>query len=170
MNTQFRLLACLAVLSSAATLAHAEEKRNAVSLFGNITSSSDISFIRVNLGYERLVLDKTSILVNYSQFYTDVDGNKFGNSAISLGVTQYLGAPLQGGKLLVYGKGIVSALRTEVPGGGSSSGTGLGLFAGLEQPFSETTSLFEELGYQRDRTEGVSTNSIVFNVGLKLRF
>jgi hypothetical protein len=169
MKNKFRLIACVLALSSVASLAQAEEKRNAVTLFGNITSSSDISFVRVNLGYERLVLDKTSVLVSYSQFYTDSNGFKVGTQAISLGATQYLGAPLQGGKLLVYGKGVVSALRTET-GVGSTNGTGLGLFAGLEQPFSEATSLFEELGYERDSSDGLKTNSVVFNVGLKLRF
>jgi hypothetical protein len=170
MKTNFRLIACVLALSSVASAAYAQEKRNAVSLFGNITSSSDVSFIRVNLGYERLILEKTAVLVNLSQFNTEVNGNKIGNTSVSVGATQYLGAPLQGGKLLVYGKGVVSALRTEISGGATSSGTGLGLFAGLEQPISEGTSLFEELGYQRDSSDGVKTNSVVFNVGLKLRF
>ena len=61
MKTKFRLLACLLALSSVATGAQAEEKRNAVSLSGNISSSSDFSQANVNAGYERLLTDRISL-------------------------------------------------------------------------------------------------------------
>jgi len=168
MNTQFRLLACLAVLSSAATLAHAEEKRNAVSLFGNVSSSSDFSQANVNAAYERLVTDKLSLSVNVSYFKIKAGGSDSNSTTVSGGATYYVGRPLQASNMLFYGKGIISS--THLSGSGSGSGTGFGAFGGLEQPLSEATSLFEELGYQRTKIEETSFNQVVFNIGLKLRF
>jgi len=166
MNTPFRLLACLIALSSVATLTHAEEKRNAVSLFGNVSSSSDFSQANVNAAYERLVTEKLSLSVNVSYFKIKAGGADTNSTTVSGGATYYIGRPLEASNMLFYGKGIISS--THISGGGS--GTGFGAFGGLEQPLSEATSLFEELGYQRTKIDDTSFNQVVFNIGLKLRF
>lgn len=166
MNTPFRLLACLIALSSVATLTQAEEKRNAVSLFGNVSSSSDFSQANVNAAYERLVTEKLSLSVNVSYFKIKAGGADTNSTTVSGGATYYVGRPLEASNMLFYGKGIVSS--THISGGGS--GTGFGAFGGLEQPLSEATSLFEELGYQRTKIDDTSFNQVVFNIGLKLRF
>jgi len=166
MNTHFRALACAAALLGLAAAAHAEEKRNAVSLFGNISSSSDMKQANVNVGYERLVTDKLSVLASVTYFKTDFAGSSSTMSTISGGATYYVGRPLDASNMLFYGKGIVSSVH--VSGGGT--GAGFGVFAGLEQPLSEATSLFEELGYQRAEIANQKMNQVVFNIGLKLRF
>lgn len=168
MNTKLRLIACALALTAVASVAHAEEKRNAVSLFGNISSSSDFSQANVNAAYERLVTDKLSLSANVSYFKIDVGGGGGGTTSttVSGGATYYVGRPLEASNMLFYGKGIISS--THISGGGS--GTGFGAFAGLEQPLSEATSLFEELGYQRTKIDDQSFNQVVFNIGLKLRF
>jgi hypothetical protein len=168
MKTQLRLIACAVALTSLASVAHAQsqDKRNAVSLFGNISSSSEFSQANVSAGYERLVTDKLSVTANVTYFKIDVGGGGTTSTTVSGGATYYVGQPLKASNMLFYGKGIVSS--THISGGGS--GTGFGAFAGLEQPLGESTSLFEELGYQRSKIEDQSFNQIVFNIGLKIRF
>lgn len=167
MKTKFRLIACLLALGSVASVAQAQEKRNAVSLFGNISSSSDFSQANVSGGYERLVTDKLSLNVNLTYFKLDAGGTDSTSTTVSGGATYYVGRPLQASNMLFYGKGVVSSTHFS---GGGGSGTGFGVFAGLEQPLGESTSLFEELGYQRTKLDDTSFNQVVFNIGLKLRF
>ena len=166
MNTTLRLIACALALTSVTSVAHAEEKRNAVSLFGNISSSSDFSQANVSAGYERLLTDKLSLSANVTYFKLDMGGGGTTSTTLSGGATYYVGRPLEASNMLFYGKGIVST--THISGGGS--GNGFGAFAGLEQPLGESTSLFEELGYQRTKIDDESFNQVVFNIGLKLRF
>lgn len=166
MKTKIRLFACAFVLTSMAAAAQAQEKRNAVSLFGNVSSSSELSQANVSAGYERLVTDKLSVSANVTYFKFDAGGANSTSTTVSGGATYYVGQPLQASNMLFYGKGIVSS--THISGGGS--GTGFGAFAGLEQPLGEATSLFEELGYQRSKIDDVNFNQIVFNIGLKIRF
>jgi hypothetical protein len=166
MNTLSRAVACAAALLALAATAQAEEKRNAISLFGNISSSSEMKQANVNVGYERLVTDKLSLSATVTYFKTEVGGSDSTMSTISGGATYYVGRPLDASNMLFYGKGIVSS--THISGGGN--GTGFGIFGGLEQPLSEATSLFEELGYQRSKIDDISMNAVVFNIGLKLRF
>jgi hypothetical protein len=169
MKTKLRLIACAVALTSLASLAHAQaqDKRNAVSLFGNISSSSEFSQANVSAGYERLVTDKLSVSANVTYFKIDVGGaGGTTSTTVSGGATYYVGQPLKASNMLFYGKGIVSS--THISGGGS--GTGFGAFAGLEQPLGEATSLFEELGYQRTKIDDQSFNQVVFNIGLKIRF
>jgi hypothetical protein len=167
MKTKIRLMACALALTSVAGMAHAQEKRNAVSLFGNISSSSDFSQANVSAGYERLVTDKLSLSANVTYFKIDAGGSDTTSTTVSGGATYYVGQPLQASNMLFYGKGLVSFSHLS---GGGGSGTGFGAFAGLEQPLGESTSLFEELGYQRTKYDDVSFNQVVFNIGLKLRF
>jgi hypothetical protein len=166
MKTKIRLIACALALTSVAAAAQAQEKRNAVSLFGNISSSSELSQANVSAGYERLVTDKLSVSANVTYFKFDAGGANSTSTTVSGGATYYVGQPLQASNMLFYGKGIVSS--THISGDGS--GTGFGAFAGLEQPLGEATSLFEELGYQRSKIDDVNFNQVVFNIGLKIRF
>lgn len=166
MKTKIRLIACALALTAVAAAAQAQEKRNAVSLFGNISSSSELSQANVSAGYERLVTDKLSVSANVTYFKFDAGGANSTSTTVSGGATYYVGQPLQASNMLFYGKGIVSS--THISGGGS--GTGFGAFAGLEQPLGEATSLFEELGYQRSKIDDVNFNQVVFNIGLKIRF
>ncbi|MBT9524202.1 MAG: hypothetical protein IV105_03000 [Rhizobacter sp.] len=169
MKTKLRLIACAVALTSLASVAHAQaqDKRNAVSLFGNISSSSDFSQANVSASYERLVTDKLSVLGSVTYFKVDAGGSDTTSTTVSGGATYYVGQPLQASNMLFYGKGVVSFSHLS---GGGGSGTGFGAFAGLEQPLGESTSLFEELGYQRAKYDDVSFNQVVFNIGLKLRF
>lgn len=169
MKTKLRLIACAVALTSLASVAHAQaqDKRNAVSLFGNISSSSDFSQANVSASYERLVTDKLSVLGTVTYFKIDAGGSDTTSTTVSGGATYYVGQPLQASNMLFYGKGVVSFSHLS---GGGGSGSGFGAFAGLEQPLGESTSLFEELGYQRTKYDDVSFNQVVFNIGLKLRF
>jgi hypothetical protein len=167
MKQQLRLIAGAVALSAVTLAAHAEEKRNAVSLFGNISSSSDFSQANVNAGYERLVTDKLSLSANVAYFQFKVGGEDSSSTTITGGATYYVGKPAQASNMLFYGKGVVSYSHLN---GGGGNGTGFGAFAGLEQPLGENTSLFEELGYQRTKFDDQSINQVVFNIGLKLRF
>ncbi|MBX3622944.1 MAG: hypothetical protein KF891_23485 [Rhizobacter sp.] len=168
MKNKLRLIAGALALSAIAITAHAEEKRNAVSLFGNISSSSDYSQANVNATYERLVTDKLSIAAGVTYFKIDA-GEAVTNTGLTLGATYYVGRPMEASNMLFYAKGIVGVTRAEAPGA-SDTGNSIGLFGGLEQPLSEATSLFEELGYQRTKVFDDSRNEVVFNIGLKLRF
>ncbi len=167
MKTMNRLIACAFALTSVTVAAQAEEKRNAVSLFGNISSSSEFSQANVSAGYERLVTDKLSVSANVTYFKIDGGGANSTSTTVSGGATYYVGQPLQASNMLFYGKGLVSFSHLS---GGGGSGTGFGVFAGLEQPLGESTSLFEELGYQRTKYDDFSYNQVVFNIGLKIRF
>lgn len=170
MKNKYHLIAGALVLSAVAMSAQAQEKRNAVSLFGNITSSSDQSMANVNATYERLVTDKLSITVGATYFRTEFGGSDFNTIGVTGGATYYIGKPSQGSNMLFYGKGVVGFTRSESPGLGSDTGNVIGIFGGLEQPLSEATSLFEELGYQRSKVFDESQNAVVFNIGLKIRF
>ena len=168
MPTKFCLSVCAIALTAAASMAQAqEEKRNAVSLFGNISSSSDYSQANVSAGYERLISDKLSLAASVTYFKLDAGGADSTSTTVSGGATYYVGRPMQASNMLFYGKGVVSFSHLS---GGGGSGTGFGVFAGLEQPLGESTSLFEELGYQRTKYDDISLNQVVFNIGLKLRF
>jgi hypothetical protein len=166
MKTQLRLIACALALTSVASVAHAEEKRNAVSLSGNISSSSDFSQANVNAGYERLVTDKLSVSVNVLYLKSKFGGSSFDSTGVTGGVTYYIGQPMQGSNMLFYGKAVVGTTHTS----GAGSESLYGGFGGLEQPIGENTSLFEELGFQRTKFAGENLNQVVFNFGLKLRF
>lgn len=168
MKNNFRLIAGALALSAVAMTAHAEEKRNAVSLFGNVSSSSDYSQANVNATYERLVTDKLSIAAGITYFKIDA-GAATTNTGVTLGATYYVGRPMEASNMLFYGKALVGLTRSEAPGA-SDTGNTIGIFGGLEQPMSEATSLFEELGYQRTKVFDTSRNEVVFNIGLKLRF
>jgi hypothetical protein len=170
MKNKLHLIAGAVLLSALAMSAQAQEKRNAVSLFGNISSSSDYSTANVNATYERLVTDKLSILVGATYFKIDAGGADNTALGLTAGATYYVGKPSQASNMLFYGKGIVGLTRVDASGGGSDTGNTIGIFAGLEQPLSEATSLFEELGYQRTKVFDDSRNEVVFNIGLKLRF
>jgi hypothetical protein len=170
MKNKLQLLAGAFLLSAVAMSAQAQEKRNAVSLFGNVSSSSDYSQANVNATYERLVTDKLSITVGATYFKMDVGGFDSTSVGVTGGATYYVGKPSQASNMLFYGKGIVGLTRVDAAGGGSDTGNVIGLFAGLEQPLSEATSLFEELGYQRTKVFDDSRNEVVFNIGLKIRF
>lgn len=170
MKNKLQLIAGAVLLSAVAMSAQAQEKRNAVSLFGNISSSSDYSTANVNATYERLVTDKLSINVGATYFKIDVGGADSNTVGVTAGATYYVGKPSQASNMLFYGKGIVGFTRTETPGLGSDTGNVIGIFGGLEQPLSEATSLFEELGYQRTKVFDDSRNEVVFNIGLKIRF
>lgn len=169
MKKKLALLAAAVALSATAVSAQAQEKRNAVSLFGNITSSNDYSTANVNGTYERLVTDKLSIAVGAT--YTKFEFGGFDSTSLGLtaGATYYIGRPSQASNMLFYGKGIVGLTRAESPVE-SDTGNTIGIFAGLEQPLSEATSLFEELGYQRTDVFNDTRNEVVFNIGLKIRF
>lgn len=169
MKTTLRLMAAALALSSVTLAAQAQEKRNAVSLFGNISSSSDYSTANVNGTYERLVTDKLSVAVGVTYFKMDVGGFDSTTFGLTGGATYYVGRPSEASNMLFYGKGVVGLTRSEVPGD-SDTGNTIGVFAGLEQPLGENTSLFEELGYQRTKVFDDSRNEVVFNIGLKLRF
>jgi hypothetical protein len=170
MKNKLQLIAGAVLLSAVAMSAQAQEKRNAVSLFGNISSSSDYSTANVNATYERLVTDKLSVTVGATYFKIDAGG--VDNTALGLtaGATYYIGKPSQASNMLFYGKGVVGITRVDGGVGGSDTGNVIGAFAGLEQPLSEATSLFEELGYQRTKVFDDSRNEVVFNIGLKIRF
>jgi hypothetical protein len=170
MKTTLRLMAAALALSSVTLAAQAQEKLNAVSLFGNISSSSDYSTANVNATYERLVTDKLSVAVGVTYFKMDVGGFDSTSFGVTGGATYYVGKPSQASNMLFYGKGIVGLTRVDGGAGGSDTGNTIGVFAGLEQPLSEATSLFEELGYQRTKVFDDSRNEVVFNIGLKLRF
>lgn len=166
MKNQFRLIASVLALSSVALAAHAEEKRNAVSLSGNISSSSDFSQANVNAGYERLLTDKLSLSVNVLYLKSKFGGSSFDSTGVTGGATYYLGRPMQASNMLFYGKAVLGTTHSS----GAGSETLVGGFGGLEQPMGENTSLFEELGFQRTKFAGENVNQIVFNFGLKLRF
>ncbi len=166
MKNKLGLLACLLTLSSVASVAQAEEKRNAVSLSGNISSASDFSQANVNAGYERLLTDKISLSANVVYLKSKFGGTSFDSTGLTGGVTYYLGRPMQNSTMLVYGKGVVGTTHTS----GAGSETLFGAFGGLEQPIGESTSLFEELGLQHTKFAGETLNQVVFNFGLKLRF
>jgi hypothetical protein len=169
MKKKLALMAGALALSAVAVSAQAQEKRNAVSLFGNISSSDDFSTANINATYERLVTDKLSVAVGVTYFKIDAGGADSTNLGVTAGATYYIGRPSQASNMLFYGKGLVGITRAE-GGGLSDTGNTIGLFAGLEQPLSEATSLFEELGYQRTDVFNQTRNEIVFNIGLKLRF
>lgn len=170
MKKKFVLMAGALALSAIAVTAQAQEKRNAVSLFGNISSSDDYSQSNVNATYERLVTDKLSIAVGATYFKVDGGGGfDSTNLGVTVGATYYIGRPSQASNMLFYGKGLVGLTRAEA-GATSDTGNTIGIFAGLEQPLSEATSLFEELGFQRTDVFNNTRNEIVFNIGLKLRF
>ena len=169
MKKKFALMAGALALSAVAVTAQAQEKRNAVSLFGNITSSDDYSTANVNGTYERLVTDKLSIAVGATYTRFDFAGFDTTSLGVTAGATYYIGRPMQASNMLFYGKGIVGLTRSETPID-KDTGNTIGVFAGLEQPLSEATSLFEELGFQRTKVFDDSRNEIVFNIGLKLRF
>lgn len=169
MNKTLRLLTAAVALGAVALGAQAQEKRNAVSLFGNISSSSDYSQANVNATYERLVTDKLSVAVGVTYFRIDAGGLDTTNTGLTAGATYYIGKPSQATNMLFYGKGILGLTRSQAPGA-SDTGNTIGIFGGLEQPLSEATSLFEELGYQRTKVFDDSRNEVVFNIGLKIRF
>jgi hypothetical protein len=169
MKKQLLVLAGAVALSTVSLAAHAQEKRNAVSLFGNVSSSSDFSQANVSATYERLVTDKLSVAVGATYFRMDVGGFDSTSTGVTAGVTYYIGKPAQAANMLFYGKGIVGVTRQE-GSGSSDTGNTFGIFGGLEQPLSEATSLFEELGYQRSKVFDESINQVVFNIGLKIRF
>jgi len=166
MKTKFRLIACALALTSVASVAHAEEKRNAVSLSGNISSSSDFSQANVNAGYERLLTDKLSLSVNVLYLKSKFGGTSFDSTGVTGGATYYIGQPMQSSNMLFYGKAVVGTTHTS----GAGSESLFGGFGGLEQPMGENTSLFEELGFQHTKFAGENLNQVVFNFGLKLRF
>jgi hypothetical protein len=170
MKKNLVMLAGALALSAVAMTAQAQEKRNAVSLFGNISSSSDFSQANVNATYERLVTDKLSINVGATYFLMDFNGSDTSTLGVTAGATYYIGRPMQASNMLFYGKGVVGFTRSEMAGAGSDTGNVIGLFAGLEQPLSEATSLFQELGVQRSEVFDQSETSVVFNIGLKIRF
>lgn len=163
------LMAGALTLCAVAVSAQAQEKRNAVSLFGNIASSSDVTTSVVNAGYERLVTDKLSVSVTVQHFQTKING--FDSNTLSLGggATYYVGRPMQASNMLFYGKGVLGVSRSK-GSGSTDTGTVFGAFAGLEQPLGESTSLFEELGYQHTSLDSGNLDQLVFNIGLKLRF
>jgi hypothetical protein len=166
MKTKLRLIACVFALSAVATVAQAQEKRNAVSLSGNVSSSSDFSQANVNAGYERLITDKLSLSVNVLYLKSKFGGSSFDSTGITGGATYYVGRPMQASNMLFYGKAVVGTTHTS----GAGSESLFGAFGGLEQPMGESTSLFEELGFQRTKFGGENVNQVVFNFGLKLRF
>ncbi len=170
MKKKLALMAAAVALSAVAVSAQAQEKRNAVSLFGNVTSSDDYSQANVNATYERLVTDKLSIAVGATYFKIDAGGGFAStNIGVTAAATYYVGRPSQAANMLFYGKGVIGLTRAEA-GPNSDTGNTIGIFAGLEQPLSEATSLFEELGFQRTDVFNDTRNEIVFNIGLKLRF
>jgi hypothetical protein len=170
MKTKLCLVAGAIALSAFTVSAQAQEKRNAVSLFGNISSSDDYSQANVNATYERLVTDKLSVAVGVTYFKIDAGGGfDSTNLGVTAGATYYVGRPSQASNMLFYGKALVGLTRAQSPGA-SDTGNTIGIFAGLEQPLSEATSLFEELGFQRTDVFNNTRNEIVFNIGLKLRF
>lgn len=167
MKTKLFLMAGAFALSAVTVSAQAQEKLNAVSLFGNISSSSDIATSVINVGYERLVTDKLSVAVGAAYFQTKAGGFDSNSTTLTGGATYYIGRPSQASNMLFYGKGVLSYSRLS---GGGGNGTGVGIFGGLEQPLGESTSLFEELGYQHTAYDHSNVNQVVFNIGLKLRF
>lgn len=170
MKKTLAMMAGALALSAVAMSAQAQEKRNAVSLFGNISSSSDFSQANVNATYERLVTDKLSINVGATYFLMDFNGSDTSTLGVTAGATYYIGRPSQASNMLFYGKGVVGFTRSQMAGAGSDTGNVIGAFAGLEQPLSEATSLFEELGVQRSKVFDQTETSVVFNIGLKIRF
>lgn len=169
MKKNLALMAGALALSAVAVTAQAQEKRNAVSLFGNISSSDDYSNANVNATYERLVTDKLSIAVGATYSRYDFGGFDTTSLGLTAGATYYIGRPMQASNMLFYGKAIVGLSREENPLD-KDTGNTIGVYAGLEQPLSEATSLFEELGYQRTDVFDDTRNAIVFNIGLKIRF
>lgn len=170
MKKKLVLMAGALALSAVAMTAQAQEKRNAVSLFGNVSSSSDYSQANINATYERLVTDKLSVNVGATYFLMDFNGGDTSTLGVTAGATYYIGRPAQASNMLFYAKGVVGLTRSETTGVGSDTGSLFGAFAGLEQPLSEATSLFEELGVQRTKVFNQSETAVVFNIGLKIRF
>lgn len=166
MKKKLALLAAAVALSATAVSAQAQEKRNAVSLLGNISSSSDFSTSVINGGYERLVTDKLSLSVNVLYTQSKFRSQTSDTVGVTGGVTYYIGRPLQASNMLYYAKGVVGTTKTK----GFGSEMLFGAYGGLEQPISESTSLFEELGVQRTKFADENVTQVVFNFGLKLRF
>ncbi|MET0333877.1 MAG: hypothetical protein ABW190_06365, partial [Rhizobacter sp.] len=111
-----------------------------------------------------------SVAVGVTYFKIDAGGGfDSTNVGVTAGATYYLGRPSQASNMLFYGKGLIGLTRAESPAG-SDTGNTIGIFGGLEQPLSEATSLFEELGFQRTDVFNNTRNEIVFNIGLKIRF
>lgn len=166
MKKKLALMAAAIALSAVAVSAQAQEKRNAISLLGNISSSSDFSTAVINGGYERLVTDKLSLSVNVLYTQSKFSGITSDTVGVTGGATYYIGRPLQASNMLYYAKGVIGTTKTK----GFGSEMLYGAFGGLEQPISESTSLFEELGMQHTKFGNEGVNQVVFNFGLKLRF
>lgn len=171
----------LAILVAALTLgstAFAADKKQSISVFGNITIPEDGGNQgTVFLSFGHLFGDSWEFEGSIAQTYSSAGGSDITFSTLGIGGKYYFKPVGGAGKVLPYAKVGLSASRSNAPSPDYSSYLGGG---GIEFAMNESASTFIEAVYSKDKYDtmrsgnitigGNTTSSIVFNVGVKLRF
>lgn len=160
-----RRLARIALLSATmvSSMAMAEEKENALSIFGSYTKSQGSSaFTSIFATYERLLDANISVGANVG--ISEFSGNM---TLIVGGEGRYYFAPVgKVGMLAPYAGGSAVIIHNDF-----FDAYGLRALGGVEYALTEVTSAFAEFRLGRDFPDvGNDTNISELFVGLKFRF